>query len=279
MRSLPRAALVLSTVSLLGAALASAVTLSWSGAFPTPPGVEANTVLAEARGWSAVTLLGAVPLGGAALRLANRSLGARLWWAGTLAYLVYTYLEMATAPPFTWLYPLHIAVFATALPALVMAIGTIDVQALPAAFGERAPRRTLAVFSLVLSGGLALAWSKDIATRLVAGAEPWLDPLASVRHVVEALDLGLQVPLGIAAGILLLRRHPAGWLVGAIEVVMAVWMGAALTGMVGTSGVVSGDGPWLAAPFAVLFAIATAIGVAYFRALRAQPRASDREAA
>src|SRR6478735_8541119 len=91
--------------ALTGAAVASIATLLWDGAFPDPAAATFNAVLAEGRGWSAVTLGLAVPLGTAALVAAGRgSLPARLAWAGVMTYLGYTYLEMAVAPPFTALY-------------------------------------------------------------------------------------------------------------------------------------------------------------------------------
>lgn len=268
MRPIPNSALALSMIALLGALVASLATLLWDGAFPDPPGTTVpNTILAEARGWSAVTLFLALPLGFAALVTARRSLRGRLWWTGTLAYLLYTYLEMACAPPFTALYLVYIATFATALAALPMAAASFEIPALPAAFGERAPRRALATFGVVVSLGLSAAWMRDISARLISGNAAWPDPYGAVRHVVEALDLGLQVPLGLGAAALLLSRRPAGFLVGSVEVVMAVCMSAALSGMVAMSGVASGQGPAVAAPFLALFVVAALIGWRWFRAI------------
>jgi hypothetical protein len=109
-----------------------------------------------------------------------------------------------------------------------MGVASIDVGALPDAFGERHPRRAIAIFSLVFAVLLTVAWLKEIVNRTVAGTFGWAVGEDAVGHVVHALDLGLQVPLGIASGLLLLRRRAAGNRVAAIMMVNAVCTGAYL---------------------------------------------------
>src|SRR6478609_5281096 len=103
MKPVPWSAVVLSTVVVVSAAAASLITLVWRGSFPDPsPASLGNSVLAEARGWSAATLLLAIPLAVISLRAACRgSIRGRLAWLGGLAYFAYTYLEFAVSPPFT----------------------------------------------------------------------------------------------------------------------------------------------------------------------------------
>jgi hypothetical protein len=63
MKPVPRSAVLLSIFVVVSAAAASLITLVWRGSFPDPsPATVANSVLAEARGWSAATLLVAIPL-------------------------------------------------------------------------------------------------------------------------------------------------------------------------------------------------------------------------
>ena len=263
----PRAAVLLSLVVVATAAASSLTTLLWSGAFPDPsPAPVVNRMLAEARGYSAATLLLAIPLTLVSLRAARQgSIRGRLLWIGSLAYFVYTYLEFAVSPPFTALYLLYVAAFACAIPALVMGVASIDVAELPAMFGAAVPRRATAIFSLAIAALLASAWLQDIVSRTVAGAFGWPLGADAVGHVVHALDLGLQVPLGIAAGILLLRRRPAGDLVAAIMLTNCVCMGGALTAMVAWSSAASGAPVWNAWPFAVAWAVGIAFAVAFFR--------------
>ena len=270
MKPISAAMKLLSVLALLAAAAASLTTLLWGGAFPAPaPAPPFNGALAEARGWSLVTLAVALPLLIAAMAAAGRgSLRAGLVWLGALAYLVYTYLELAVSPPFTALYLVYIAAFACALAALVAGVAAVDARALARALGERAPRRSVAAFALATAAFLSLAWLRGIVTRSAAGDFGWPQGEAAIGHVVHALDLGLQVPLALAAGLLLLRRRPSGFLAGAIFLVNAVCMGAALTAMVAASSLASGAGPLAAAPFAALPALAAVLTVAFLRALR-----------
>lgn len=267
MRPVPWSAVVLSIVVIVSAAAASLITLLWRGSFPDPSRASiGNSVLAEARGWSAATLLVAIPLAIISLRAACRgSLRGRLVWLGALAYFVYTYLEFAVSPPFTALYLLYVAAFACAIPALVIGVASIDIAELPVAFGERVPRRTIAIFSILFASLLAIAWLKGIASLTLAGTFGWPVGEDAVGHVVHALDLGLQVPLGIAAGVMLLRHRSAGLLVAAIMLVNGVCMGAALTAMVLCSTADAGTSAWLAAPFALFWILGVVLAVVFLR--------------
>lgn len=267
MTRVPRSAVVLSIIVVSLAAVASFITLVWNDSFPDPsPASIGNRVLAEARGWSAATLLVAIPLVIISVWAACRgSLRGRLAWLGTLAYCVYTYLEFAVSPPFTALYLIYVAAFACSISALVIVIASIDVAGLPAAFGDRIPRRTLAVFSILVSFLLAVAWLKEITSRTLSGSFGWPAGEDAVAHVVHALDLGLQVPLGIAAGVMLLRRRPTGLLLAAIMLVNGVCMGAALTAMVLCSAADAGTSAWIAAPFALVWLIGMILAVVFFR--------------
>lgn len=266
-KPVPRSAVLLSIVVVVCAALASLTTLLWRGAFPDPsPASVGNSVLAEARGWSAATLLVAIPLAIVSLREACRgSLRGRLVWLGALAYFVYTYLEFAVSPPFTALYLVYVAAFACAIPALAIGAVSIDIAELPVAFGDRVPRRTIGLFSLLFASLLAIAWLKGIASLTLAGTFGWPVGEDAVGHVVHALDLGLQVPLGIAAGVMLLRHRPAGLLVAAIMLVNMVCMGAALTAMVLCSTSDAGTSRWIAGPFALFWIIGAVLAVMLLR--------------
>jgi hypothetical protein len=251
------------------AATASVATLLSSSSFPLPPGATGfNGALAEARGWSLVTLLVALPLLAVCLfRTRNGgSRSAQLGWFGTLAYLVYTYLELAVSPPFTALYLLYVCAFACAIPALILGVGATD-RGLQPAVAAALPRRSVAAFALASAVLLSLAWLKGILAQTVAGAFGWPTGIDAIGHVVHALDLGLQAPLGIAAAALLLQRKPAGMLVGAIFLVNSICMGLALTAMVVFSAVAAGRSPLEGAPFALIPIVATALAARFFQAI------------
>jgi hypothetical protein len=269
-KPIPGSAVVLSIVSSATAAAASVTTLAWSDAFPEPsPPQTFNGPLAEARGWSLVTLGIVLPLLALSLVFARRgSLRGRLVWIGTLAYLVYTYLEFAVSPPFTALYLLYIAAFGCAIPALIIGVASIDSEELARSFTDRAPRRTVAIFALATAILLTMAWLKSIVAQTIDRDFGWPHGEAAIGHVVHALDLGLQVPLGIAAGLLLLRHRSSGYLTAAVMLVNAVCMGAALTAMVAAAALSSDRSLMEAAPFLVLPLVAVALALPFFRAIR-----------
>ena len=260
-----KAAIALSAAAGVCAALASSVILAWPGAFPAPPGGEASSSGAEARGWSAVTLAIGLPLLVVGILAARRGwMRGRIAWAGALTYLVYTYLELAVSPPFTQLYLIYIAAFACALVALVLVVTSIEVTTLPPLFAQT-PRRAIAIYSIAFSAGLSLAWLKDVVTRTANGELGWLQGDEAIGHVVHALDLGLVVPLGVATGVTLLRRRPAGYLLGGITLVFAVCMGAALPAMVAWGAWAAGKSALGAMPFAMVGLLAAVLAFDFFR--------------
>jgi hypothetical protein len=261
--------LALSLTSGACAAGASLATLLWDGSFPPPPALAGiNAALAEARGWSLVTLSVALPLlalGLIAARQGSRS--GHLVWLGTLAYLVYTYLELAVSPPFTALYLPYIVAFACAVVALVQGVAGLSASTVQRALGDSFPRRTIACFALLSGLLLSLAWLKGIVAQTAAGQFGWPSGIDAIGHVVHALDLGLQAPLGIATAALLLRRQPGGSVLAGIFLTNSVCMGLALTAMVATSALVAGRSPLEAAPFALIPIVASALASRFFRAL------------
>lgn len=262
-------AVSLSLVSSAAAAGASLTTLLWEGSFPPPPALEGiNAALAEARGWSLITLVVALPLLGLGLTVARQgSRSGYLVWLGTLAYLLYTYLELAVSPPFTVLYLPYIVAFACALCALVQGVAALDASAVQRALGEHFPRRSIAAFGLAMGVLLSLAWLKGIVAQTATGQFGWPSGIAAVGHVVHALDLGLQAPLGIATAVLLLRNRPGGCVLAGILLTNSACMGLALTAMVASSALMAGRGPLEALPFALVPIVAAALATRFFQAL------------
>ncbi|HVZ35581.1 MAG TPA: hypothetical protein VG963_24315 [Polyangiaceae bacterium] len=260
---------LLSALSGAGALVASIITLSWEGAFPAPPAsAGTSTASPEARGWSLVTLFIALPLLAWFVRGSRRgALRGRLGSLGVLIYLTYTYLELAVSPPESALYLVYIATFSCALCASWNGVSSVTREELEEANGARLPRRRMAVFGLGVGGGLALAWLKAIVSRALAGQFSWPVGDAAIAHVVQALDLGIQVPLNVGGGLLLLRRRPSGVILGALLSVNASCMGWALTAMVAFSARASGQSLATAIPFAALGAVSSSLCATFFRAL------------
>jgi hypothetical protein len=232
-------------------------------------------------GWDAVTLFLVVP----ALLLAapgvwRGGLRSRLLAAGLLVYFLYQGLEYAMFLAFGPLFPVYVATFAVAGSALAVLASTFDLGALAAAVDtERFPRRAVAGLGVFMALLLAAMWLPMVLTNLTATTVEPLDGATTL--VVQALDLGFLVPLGIFTAVLVGRRAPVGYLLASVVVVKAVAMATAIVAMLLVEGAETGE---LAVPPIVLFALtagaAAAIGSRVFRSvLVAGPVAASGSAA
>lgn len=235
----------------------------------------AQRVVAEGVGWDVVTLLFAAPALLVALRgLGRGSLKARLFAVGILAYFLYQYIMYAVFWALGPLFPLFIVIYAASAVGIVWLVSTIDVATLPAAVSQKFPRRGMAVFSFAMALLLVGMWVPRIATGLrgdLAGA----GLLGTPTLTVQAMDLGMLVPLAVATGALLWRGRPWGYLLAPVFAVKAVTMAGAICAMVVSAAIV--QGALEVVPLAI-FATATAgaglLALKIFRSFGA-PRAEE----
>jgi len=206
-------------------------------------GVYANNaarVVAEGIGWDVVTLLFAVP----ALLLAvpgirRASLKARVFALGVLAYFFYQYLMYAMSWALGPLFPVFIVLFALAGWALVWLASTIDVPALAGSVSARFPRRGMIGFCLFVAVLLVGMWSGRIAAGLSGDLEG-AGLFGMTTLVVQAMDLGIVVPLALATALLLWRRRPWGYLLAAVFAVKGVTMSGAICAMLVSAAIAEG---------------------------------------
>lgn len=218
----------------------------------------AERVVAEGVGWDAVTLFLAVPaLLLTLLSLARGSLRARLLAIGLLGYFFYQYLMYAMYWAFGPLFPLFIVLYASSAAAIVWIVTSIDVDSLPEAFSERFPRKGMAVSSLLVALLLVGMWSQRIAGALSGEVDGVL--LGSTTLAVQALDLGMVVPIALLTAVLLLRRRPWGYLLAAGLAVKGVTMAAAICAMLVVAAIV--EGSLEVGGFAIFGVIAVAFGI------------------
>lgn len=225
-------------------------------------------VASEGVGWDAVTLFLVVP----ALLLTlpgvwRGGLRARLLAAGLLVYFVYQGLEYAMFLAFGPLFPVYVATFAVAGSALAILGSTLDLGALAAAVDpERFPRRAVAGLGGFMALLLAGMWLPMVLSNLTATTVEPLDGATTL--VVQALDLGLLVPLGIFTAVLAWRRAAAGYLLASVVVVKAVAMALAIVSMLAVEAAETGE---LMLPPMVIFALtalaAAAIGWRVYRSV------------
>jgi hypothetical protein len=225
----------------------------------------AQRVVAEGIGWDVFTLFAAVPaLLLCLIWLARGTLRARLFALGVLAYLFYQYLMYSVAWAFGPLFLLFVAIFALSLVAIVRIAATINMEELDSRTGPRFPALGMGIFSLAMAALLIIMWM----ARIVAAMNGKIDGvlLGQTTLVVQALDLGLVVPLAVFTGVTALRRRRIGYLLSSVVAIKGAAMAAAICAMLIAAWIV--EGALEIVPFVIFAAAAAAALWLAFRVYR-----------
>ena len=196
------------------------------------------------------------------------SLRGGLLLTGTLAYFLYNSASMTFGYAYNDLFLAYLAQFSASLFAVVLAFSSFDLQALPARFSDRLPRRGIAGFLFAVGVSLVLVWGAlDILPALLAGRAPALAGHTTLP--THALDMGIIAPVAILAGALLLGRAPLGYLLAITLLVVSSVLGAgvmALSAAQLLAGVLTpAETIVFVAPFAILTIAGVWLTIAAFR--------------
>jgi hypothetical protein len=155
------------------------------------------------------------------------SLRGRLLLAGTLGFILYTYITMCFGAAYNPLFLVYVALFSLSLFAFILSMMSFNLETLPEHFSEKLPRDWIAGLLFFAGGFLLLAWLGRIVPPLLTGETPPLENVTSL--FIQAMDLALIVPLCGLAGILLLRRSPWGYLLASVGMLKFLTMGLAVS--------------------------------------------------
>lgn len=215
-----------------------------------------KALVAEGVGWDVFTLLVAVPALALTIPAVVRgSLRGLLVAGGLFGYFVYMYLEYAVTWAFGPVFALHVAILAVALVGLVAVGALVAAAGVEDRFDERFPRRAYAALNLTMAVLLVGLWSARIADGLSASV-PELH--GEVTMTVQALDLGLVVPLTVLLAAAVLRRREVGRIAAAAYSITFLAMSAAIASMMVSAWIVTGDP---AVPPIVTFGLAAVAGI------------------
>lgn len=185
---------------------------------------------AQAKANDLVVLAIGLPLLVVSTWLAFRgSLRGQLLLTGTLGFFLYTYISMAFMAAFNALFLVYTALYSLSLFAFVLSMMSFDLETLPGKFSERLPRGWIAGVLFLIGGFLLLAWLGRILPPIFKDQVPYLENATTM--VIQAMDLGLIVPLATLSGILLLRRIAWGYLLAAVALMKGMTMGVAVSAM------------------------------------------------
>jgi hypothetical protein len=146
---------------------------------------------------------------------------------GVVAFFAYFWVSMVTATAQNRAFPVYVACLGLALYLLLALALRLDVASTAAALPDRPGRRALAAYLLAVAAALTLAWLPGlVGTALTGDVAEAVGPYTS--SVTEALDLGIVVPAAVVAGVLVLRRRPAGRVLALVMLVLNVCIGVLL---------------------------------------------------
>lgn len=191
------------------------------------------------RGTDAITLFGAVPLLVIALLVYRKgSLAGQIFLPGVLSYFLYNAASVAFGVAYNNLFLEYIAYFSASLFAFVLACISIDFHELAGRIPARQstsgqphrglPARGMAAVMFLSGAALFFCWLPDLIQWMGPGAVPGI--ASYTTEVTHVLDLGIIAPASILAGILVLRRAPAGFLMSAIILVLLAIIAFVLLG-------------------------------------------------
>lgn len=292
-RDLAIAGLCLVTTALVAAVSALGVFARGSGATETVRSVRgevyematdgvyvynAERYVAEGFGWDLVTLFVVVPAMLAVLpALARGSLRGRLFALGILGYFFYQYLMYAMSWAVGPLLLAYVPIYALSLVGIAAIASAVDLGKLAASVTERFPRKGVVVLCAAIALLLPGMWIPRLVS--VVGGELKGALHGQTTMVVDAMDLGLLVPLAIATALLVWRARPVGYLLAVALVVKALAMATAISAMVlsawATEGTLDAGGLGI---FAVAAVVSLALAVKMFRSIAPAPVTSgDRQ--
>lgn len=218
----------------------------------------AKQLVAEGVGWDLFTLIVAAPLllvG--ALFVARGSFRGHLFTSGLLGYFVYLYLEYAVTWAFGPLFALFVTILGIALIAMIGTAASATAMGLNDRFDRRFPGRQWAALSIAMSALLIVMWTALIAQGLSGDVDRLLH--GETTLTVQALDLGIMVPITLLVAGATLLRHPTGMAVAGAWVVTFTTMSGAIAAMMVSASVVTGA---LQLPPLVIFGAACVGGIA-----------------
>lgn len=165
-----------------------------------------------------VTLCVAVPLlAFGLLRARTGSRSGELLVCAMLGYAVYGYAYYLFGASLNVWFPLYVAIVVTAMVGLAVTLARADVAAIASGFAARTPVRVVAGYLALTGIGLGTAWLAQWAAYVFDEVVPSVG--VDAFALVAALDMTLIVPFMVVAGVLLWRRSPWGFVLGAMMAV------------------------------------------------------------
>lgn len=181
-----------------------------------------------ARGQDLLTLMTLPFLVWSAVTARSGSLKAHLMWLGLVLYYAYTYVMYAFAP-YNDAFLAYVAIMGLSSYGLLDGLLRIDVRTAAPAFGA-APRRAAGWYLIGVAVLFTGMWLAMVAPA-IPGDLPSGRMYYDIPSAVHILDLAFVLPLVLAAGVMLLRGHPAGTVLAGTVMCMKAVLALAMLSM------------------------------------------------
>ncbi len=250
-----RIIIIVSALIAMLAIVAAGSGLFWNGLYKN----DTKSGAAQEQGNDLVTLTLCVPLLLASAYFAAKgSLRGRLIWTGMLFYFLYTYAMMAFMSAYNQLFLVYVAIYSLSLYTLGASLLTMDAEKVKESLAD-APVKATAAFMFLVSLTLTAMWLGTIVPPLLSGQKPALLETYTTL-VIQAMDLGILVPLVLITGTLLLTRNAWGYALASIILIKGATYGTAVL-MMALFQVLNGIEAFVPFILALLALVACAVGL------------------
>lgn len=179
-----------------------------------------------------VTLLIGVPLLLTGIVLSRKgSLRGQLLLTGALGFFLYTYGSMSFLTAFNPFFLVYVALFSLSLFGFIFSMKNLDVDEVSRRISDGFPRRSIAIYFIIVAVFLTLAWLGLVASPSLTWAPP-AGLESAITMVIQALDLGIIVPTSFLTASLLFKKQPWGYALSSVLLLKILTMGAALISMI-----------------------------------------------
>src|SRR5574339_867103 len=170
-----------------------------------------DTILSSSQevGQDVVTLLIGIPLLIAGILLSRKgTMRGQLLLTGALGYFLYTYGAMCFLTAFNPLFLVYVALFSLSLFGFILAMKNLDVDEVTRHISNGFPRRAISFYFIAIAVFLGLAWLGLVTIPSLTWTPPYgLE--SAITLVIQAIDLGVIVPVSFVTATLRLRK--SGW--------------------------------------------------------------------
>lgn len=183
-------------------------------------------------GTDIVTLLIGIPLLSTGIVLSRKgSRRGQLLLTGALGYFLYTYGAMCFLTAFNPLFLVYVALFSLSLFGFILSMSHLDADEVARHISDGFPWRAVAVYFIIVAVFLTLAWLGLVASPSLAWSAP-AGLESAITMVIQALDLGVIVPVSFITATLLLKKLAWGYTLSSVLLLKILTMGAALIAMI-----------------------------------------------